>query len=214
MYLQQCKVKLLVISEREWYTLNALQRSETRRGVTFYQESDSMTTSEKLIYLRKREGMTQEQLAEKIGVSRQALSKWESGDTLPETLNILSLSHLFSVSTDYLLNDEYESDKDLPQVKENDRLLNEKWWNIFRTATGIWLMVIPALAFFMMSIIASIIGYSMVDYTGESPKVYKGLRAMLHAEHLIWLFWLLVIMFIVGAVLIIVPMILKRIDKK
>lgn len=173
-----------------------------------------MTTSEKLIYLRKREGMTQEQLAEKIGVSRQALSKWESGETLPETLNILSLSHLFKVSTDYLLNDEYTSDNDLPPVIENGRMLNEKWWSIFRTATGIWLMVIPSLAFFMMSIIASIIGYSMVDYTGGSPKVYRGLRAMLHAEHLIWLFWLLVIMFVVGAVLIIVPMILKRIDKK
>ncbi|NLM06600.1 MAG: helix-turn-helix transcriptional regulator [Tissierellia bacterium] len=62
--------------------------------------------------------MSQEDLAEKLNVSRQAISRWENGSTKPDADNILQLSKLFAVTTDYLLNDEYESDNDLPKVKE------------------------------------------------------------------------------------------------
>ena len=51
-------------------------------------------------------------------VSRQAISRWESATAQPDAANILHLSKLFGVTTDYLLNDEYESDNDLPKVKE------------------------------------------------------------------------------------------------
>lgn len=62
--------------------------------------------SEKLKQLRKNGGISQEQLSEKIGVSRQTISKWESGEVLPDTENALLLSKLFGVSLDYLLKDE------------------------------------------------------------------------------------------------------------
>ena len=48
-----------------------------------------MKLSEKILYLRKKQGMTQEQLAEKMEVSRQAVSRWESGTTLPDASNIV-----------------------------------------------------------------------------------------------------------------------------
>lgn len=83
-----------------------------------------MRLSEKIIVLRKSNGMSQEDLAEKLYVSRQAISRWESGSAMPDANNILQLSKLFGVTTDYLLNDDYQSDNDLPKIKEvkNDTL--------------------------------------------------------------------------------------------
>jgi len=66
-----------------------------------------MIFAEKLIMLRKKLGISQEELAYKIGVSRQAVSKWESEESIPSLDKIVSLSELFGVSTDYLLKDEY-----------------------------------------------------------------------------------------------------------
>ena len=62
-----------------------------------------MNLSKKIFELRKANGMSQEQLAEKIGVSRQSISKWESGDSTPEMERLVELSRVFEVSTDYLL---------------------------------------------------------------------------------------------------------------
>ncbi|MBR6709192.1 MAG: helix-turn-helix domain-containing protein [Clostridia bacterium] len=68
-----------------------------------------MTVGERIHYLRKQHGMTQEMLAEQIGVSRQALARWEADETLPDTANLIKLSDAFSVSTDWLLRGEKKS---------------------------------------------------------------------------------------------------------
>lgn len=62
-----------------------------------------MSLAEKIFELRKNNDMSQEQLAEKVGVSRQSISKWESGDSTPELERLVELSKVFNVSTDYLL---------------------------------------------------------------------------------------------------------------
>lgn len=62
-----------------------------------------MKLSGKIIGLRKSNGMLQEDLAEKLNISRQAISRWESGTAMPDASNILQLSKLFGVTTDYLL---------------------------------------------------------------------------------------------------------------
>lgn len=85
-----------------------------------------MTFGEKLLKLRKGRGWTQEELATKINVSRQALSKWEQGTALPDTENVLQVSRLFGVSTDYLLNDDYESDGDIPAVQTTGERLQRR----------------------------------------------------------------------------------------
>lgn len=77
-----------------------------------------MKLSDKIVKLRKINGWSQEELAERLNVSRQAVSRWEGGTAQPDATNILQLSKLFNVTTDYLLNDEYDSDEDLPKVKE------------------------------------------------------------------------------------------------
>ena len=77
-----------------------------------------MRLAEKIVRLRKINGWSQEELAERLKVSRQAISRWESGTAWPDAANILRLSKQFGVTTDYLLNEEYESDNDLPTVKK------------------------------------------------------------------------------------------------
>ena len=68
-----------------------------------------MEFGEKLQMLRKARGWSQEELAQQINVSRQALSKWESGASIADTENVIALSRLFGVSTDYLLLRESEA---------------------------------------------------------------------------------------------------------
>ena len=67
-----------------------------------------MKLSEKLYWLRKRSGLSQEQLAERLDVSRQAVSKWESGVSVPESEKLVVISSYFNVSVDYLLKDEID----------------------------------------------------------------------------------------------------------
>ena len=67
-----------------------------------------MKLSDKITTLRKSNGWSQEDFAEKLDVSRQAISRWENGTALPDAQNILRISKLFHVTADYLLNDDYE----------------------------------------------------------------------------------------------------------
>ena len=76
-----------------------------------------MTLSEKIVKHRKLNNWSQEDLAERLNVSRQSVSKWEVGSALPDASNILQLSKLFNVTSDYLLNDDYVADADVPQIK-------------------------------------------------------------------------------------------------
>lgn len=74
-----------------------------------------MDFADKLLKLRTQCGYSQEALAEKLNVSRQAVSKWELGTTLPETDKVIAISDFFNVSTDYLLKDKF-------QLSNNDSL--------------------------------------------------------------------------------------------
>ncbi len=67
-----------------------------------------MKLEEKIALLRKKNGWSQEELAFRLDVSRQAVSKWEMGSSLPDLDNVLKMSELFNCSTDYLLKDNAE----------------------------------------------------------------------------------------------------------
>lgn len=70
-----------------------------------------MILAEKIMSLRKRNGWSQEELAEQLDVSRQSVSKWESGNSIPDIEKIIKMSQLFSVSTDYLLKDDADDEQ-------------------------------------------------------------------------------------------------------
>lgn len=78
-----------------------------------------MILADKIINLRKKNGISQEELADKLDVSRQSVSKWETGQSIPDLSKILSMSKLFSVSTDVLLKDDIELE-DAPQLVDSD----------------------------------------------------------------------------------------------
>lgn len=79
-----------------------------------------MIFADKLIELRKKSGMSQEELAEKLGVSRQSVSKWEGAQSTPDLNRILELSKIFGVTTDYLLKDEMEANTETAEKSISD----------------------------------------------------------------------------------------------
>ena len=85
-----------------------------------------MRFGEKLFKLRKEKGLSQEALAEQIGTTRQAVSKWENNQGFPETEKLLQLSNIFETSIDFLLKDEKSSNT-----------VNERGYYVSKeTATG------------------------------------------------------------------------------
>ncbi|MBF1023573.1 MAG: helix-turn-helix transcriptional regulator, partial [Lachnospiraceae bacterium] len=84
-----------------------------------------MILADKIIELRKKNGLSQEELAEKLNVSRQSISKWEGAQSIPDMNKILKLSDLFSVSTDYLLKDEIEEMETQVPIEDHDSSVRE-----------------------------------------------------------------------------------------
>jgi len=74
-----------------------------------------MKLSDKIWVCRKKAGLSQEALAEKIGVSRQAISKWETGEAAPEITKLPLLARTFGVTADWLLDDEAGFEEDVPE---------------------------------------------------------------------------------------------------
>lgn len=80
-----------------------------------------MILADKIINLRKKNGWLQEELAEKLGVTRQSISKYEGAQSIPDLDKILKLSEIFGVTTDYLIKDELEEEEYVPsQMQENE----------------------------------------------------------------------------------------------
>ena len=80
-----------------------------------------MILADKIINLRKKNGWSQEELAEKLGVTRQSVSKYEGAQSIPDLDKILKLSEIFGVTTDYLIKDELEEEEYvLSQMQENE----------------------------------------------------------------------------------------------
>lgn len=92
-----------------------------------------MILADKIINLRKKNGWSQEELANKMDVSRQAVSKWESAQTVPDLQKILQLAELFEVTTDYLLKDEIETEEFTSDSTENVKTITMEEANEYLT---------------------------------------------------------------------------------
>ena len=96
-----------------------------------------MKLAEKLFELRKEKGWSQEKLAEQINVSRQSISKWESGQVLPEIEKIIELSRIFQVTTDYLLLDENSEKSSTTVILKEDK---DKYYKEVKSF-GLWQVI-------------------------------------------------------------------------
>ena len=83
-----------------------------------------MKLNEKIYDCRKKAGLSQDALAERIGVSRQAVSKWEIGSAQPDLANIVALAKVFGVTTDWLLTDD-EPEAAPPEVLDDERVVHD-----------------------------------------------------------------------------------------
>lgn len=92
-----------------------------------------MKFGDKLIILRKKNGLSQEDLAEKLGVSRQSVSKWESNNTYPETDKIVQICNLFDCSMDDLINDKVTDIEG--SLRKNKNNFNEAWDSLLEFIT-------------------------------------------------------------------------------
>ena len=140
-----------------------------------------MTLHEKIYELRKKNGLSQEALAESLGVSRQSVSKWETGEATPEVSKLLSLSKLFGVTTDYLLNDEMEeenvsetaknempsSDFEVTSVSESRPI--KKGRNV---RTLVIILLICIVLCMLLPLITAILGYSIFQMSPDVETLY------------------------------------------
>jgi transcriptional regulator with XRE-family HTH domain len=150
-----------------------------------------MILADKITDLRKKSGWSQEELAEKMGVSRQSISKWESAQSVPDMKKIVKMSELFGVSTDYLLKDEIEEpepaedagettddkgEKLVPvSMEEASAFLDQNERNSFRTAVGSALCVLSPI----LLVVLSTLGESGITGLTEDQGSFAGVIALI-----------------------------------
>ena len=181
-----------------------------------------MKFGDKLIELRKKNGYSQEELAEKLGVSRQSVSKWESNNTYPETDKIIQIANLFDCSMDDLINDKI-TDVESTQRKNKSNVKNI--WNSFlgfitdtidmfskmKFLEGLKCIIVILLLGFILNIAGIIICNIVVGiitsiFSFLSPEIISTIRGILKGIfHLIW--------FIISAIAIIHAFKIKYLNK-
>ncbi len=120
-----------------------------------------MELKEKLVALHKEKGLTQLAVAEKLDVSRQAISRWESGTALPSTDNLKCLGALYGVPVDYLINEETERvNSESDSKKENEDRRDHK-----RLSRGI----VACISVVLIVIVVSCIAISLKEETETIP---------------------------------------------
>ncbi len=143
-----------------------------------------MILADKIIYLRKKCGWSQEELAEKMNVSRQSISKWEGAQSVPDLDKILKLCQVFGVSTDYLLKEEIEE----PELKEDvyeplnvkhisaefaNEFMDQKKKSALKVAIGSSICVLSPIVLILMS------GLAEFGFIKENVAVAIGLAVLL-----------------------------------
>lgn len=137
-----------------------------------------MKLSDKLIMLRKDIGWSQEEFAEKVEVSRQAISRWENGTALPDAQNILRISRLFHVTADYLLNDDYEREDDTPSG-EGAELAPNAPFTSKKKPHWHW---IPAICILLLAVFAAVFAVSNLKDPAKEAHVHPFLIRVIENE--------------------------------
>ena len=123
-----------------------------------------MTLSEKLYSLRRKQGLSQEALAEKLDCSRQVISKWENGTTTPDAEMLQKYSELFGVSIDYLVKEDIEKPTSVQPTGKNDG--NKKLLGIL----GLVLSLMGCVSLIVFGAI-SVLGSETADKIAQSSMI-------------------------------------------
>lgn len=157
-----------------------------------------MTFGENLVYLRKSKGVSQEKLAEELGLTRQTISKWELNQSTPDLQYIIQMSTYFNVSIDYLvkgettvLSENPKNEMEQDGVKKQNSVIGYKLSFII----GLVLVAVSVLGMTIFAICAAINPY---EYCGVDDIVYRGLAGFLRATESQGFFMALNLLFIYG----------------
>ncbi|MDE6873218.1 MAG: helix-turn-helix domain-containing protein [Lachnospiraceae bacterium] len=130
-----------------------------------------MILADKIILERKKNGWSQEELADKLGVTRQAVSKWEGAQTTPDLLRLLEMSKLFGVTVDYLIKDEMEAVECVPADAGEDSLTHRVSMDEANEFLRVKKKTAPQVAFAVMLCILSPIGLVLLAVCAEQKLV-------------------------------------------
>ena len=136
-----------------------------------------MILAEKITDLRKKAGWSQEELAEQLGVSRQSVSKWEGGQSLPDMDRIVRMSTVFGVSTDYLLKDEISELDEKPQIQTEEGALRRVTMEEASRYMEIRAASAPRIALSSLLCVASPVIFLLLIALSESPMASIGENA-------------------------------------
>ena len=139
-----------------------------------------MKLPEKLVTLRKQRGLSQESMAEQLGVSRQAISRWEQGSAQPDAGNLFQLSRLFQVSADYLLDDALDQPPQPAASPAADPLKKRRLAGIILAAAGLLGNLVIYILSRAVAVMVPVITYEQgvtwynwsSDHTGHSWKYF------------------------------------------
>ena len=161
-----------------------------------------MTFGDKLQFLRKTKGISQEQLASQLEISRQAISKWENNSSIPDVENIMKLSNIFEVSTDYLLKSEVE-------ISKLDMKNNSNQGKLKISSLGSIFIILGFIGVFIMGILSAIRPVSIIG-----DRNISGFPAYLISNEIVWLFALCLLTFVGGLLIFLLPYIKSLIQQK
>lgn len=171
-----------------------------------------MTFSEKLIRLRRREGLSQEALADALGVSRQAVSRWEQGTALPDGAKLLPCARYFGVRVDWLLDEQQDWEDQAEQtVPPPVQRTAGRGWMI----AGAVVLAVSLVGLLAMGIFSSVFPAVVTEAPAgeEWVHVYTGLAAFLMVHHLDWLFALCLLTAAAGIWMLLRPRLQKAVEK-
>lgn len=172
-----------------------------------------MTFGEKLTRLRKREGLSQEALAERLGVSRQAVSRWEQSTALPDAAKLLPCAKLFSVNVEWLLDDarnwEDQAQSAEPAQETETRAAHgdRRWYIAGGIVTGAGALGLVVMGIFS-AVFPAVVSETPVGV--EWVHVYTGLAGFLKLHGVEWLFALWAAVALAGLWLLAQPSIRRR----
>ena len=173
-----------------------------------------MTMGEKILNMRKARGWNQEELAERIGVTRQAVSRWESDSAKPDADKIVAICDLFGVSADYLLRDRYSGESSVVREEKPCNVLPAKaqfltlrqWFACGLSVVGGLVMLLLKLVYVFKDT-----NYGFYSLNGYE---YFGFSAFLLTEELSFIWYLAMMAFAGGlVVLFVLPIICKYKEK-
>lgn len=158
-----------------------------------------MTIGDKILNMRKARGWSQEELADRIGVTRQAVSRWESNSAKPDAEKIVDISDLFGVSADYLLRDKYAGEGEIHNGSELNPVPVKVPTVTAVQILGILLIISAIMIFCALGIMSAVDPWL---YSADGVD-YHGIPAYIMANKLWWLVNLDVFVLLIGIVFLI-----------